>query len=83
MEISEKKLINLLSHFYKIEIENDKYITNIRCSSFNKRQTLDSFKKSNVYDDSISINTLYKKYIEWESNNMIISKNYFIKYISD
>jgi len=83
MAISEKKLINLLSHFYKIEIENDKYITNIRCSSFNKRQTLDSFKKSNVYDDSISINTLYKKYIEWESNNMIISKNYFIKYISD
>ena len=83
MPISEKKLINLLSHFYKIEIENDKYITNIRCGSFNKRQTLDSFKKSNVYDDSISINTLYKKYIEWESNNMIISKNYFIKYISD
>ena len=85
--INEKKIISLISHFHEIEIENERYINNINCNSFKKKEILDKFKKSEYYNLKFTKNNLYKKYIEWvnqtivTSNNIVISKNYFVEYI--
>lgn len=86
--INEKKIISLISHFHEIVIENDKYISNINCSCFQKKEILNNFKKSNYYNLKFTKNILYKKYIEWENNttkssniDIVISKNYFVEYI--
>ena len=86
--INEKKITSLISHFHEIEIENDKYINNINCICFKKKEILNQFKKSNYYNLKFTKNSLYKKYIEWENNrtkssniDIVISKNYFVEYI--
>ena len=81
--INESKIINLINHFYNlIEIENNKYIHKINCKILNKREILLQFKKSNLYDDSLTINKLYKRYIEWNNGKkIVIGKSYFSKYI--
>lgn len=86
--LNEKKIISLISHFYHVDIENDKYINNINCKCFYKKEILNEFKKSEYFNNKITKNSLYKKYIEWENNktksdniDIVISKNYFVEYI--
>lgn len=81
VSISEKKILSLLTHFCNVEIENNKYINNLNCKQFNKKKKLNNFKKSNSYDKDVSLNNLYKIYLLWETDGIIIGKNYFIKYI--
>lgn len=87
ININEKKIISLISHFHEIEIENDKYINNINCKCFKKKEILNKFKKSKYYNFKFTKNNLYKKYIEWVNDTLtnnidiVISKNYFVEYI--
>ena len=88
--LSEKKIISLISHFYNVEIENEKYINKISCNCFCKKNILNTFKKSNYYNPECTKNALYKIYIDWENKSttisskvdIVISKNYFIQHIS-
>ena len=88
--LNEKKIINLISHLYSVDIENDKYINKINCNCFCKKNIISKFKTSDYYNSNFTKNILYKKYIDWVNketvstlNNVdiVISKNYFIKHI--
>lgn len=86
--LNEKKIISLISHFYNVDIENEKYINKINCNCFCKKNILQSFKKSSCYNAKLTKNSLYKVYIDWENKStissdidIVISKNYFIEHI--
>tara|TARA_Y100001980_G_C14554008_1_gene340003 strand:- start:241 stop:1611 length:1371 start_codon:yes stop_codon:yes gene_type:complete len=87
--LNEKKIISLISHFYNVDIENEKYINNVNCYCFCKKNILNTFKKSDYYNKTTNINSQYKKYIDWENSltkshnrvDIVISKNYFIEHI--
>lgn len=91
ISINEKKIISLISHFHNVEIENERYINNINCNCFCKKDILYKFKKSMFFNSNLNINSLYKKYIDWENNltiskckefDIVISKNYFVENIN-
>ena len=79
--ISETKIINIITHFFNnIEIDNDKYIHNIKCNLFDKKTRITQFKYDSEYEES-NPNKLYKLYLAWETTHINISKTYFLKYI--
>ena len=90
--INEKLVLDLIKHYYPdIIIENDKYISNIKCKLWDKSDDiefiLNTFKQeqiSNENNNVVSINKLYDYYCKLLQNNQyIVSKRYFDKYINN
>lgn len=86
--ISDTLMIELVKHFYpEVEIVEDKYILNIRCSLWDKRadviESLDLFRNNDVQ----TIKSLYDAYEFYSSKNQnkdcIVSKRYFEKVAKD
>jgi hypothetical protein len=86
--ISDTLMIELIKHFYPdVEIVEDKYILNIRCSLWDKRDdvivSLELFRSS----DEEKIKSLYDAYGFYSSinqnNEFIVSKRYFEKVAKD
>jgi len=86
--ISDTLMIELVKHFYPdVEIVEDKYILNIRCSLWDKRadviESLDLFRNNDVQ----TIKSLYDAYEFYSSKNQnkdcIVSKRYFEKVAKD
>jgi len=85
--IDEDFLLDLIKHFYpEIGIEDNKYILNIKCSLWNKREevinSLEIFKLSykGQSDKSIqSINKIYQNYADINKGKWIVSKRYYEK----
>jgi hypothetical protein len=84
--ISEKNMIDLIQHFYNdIVIEDDKYVQQISCKLWNKKNDimhiLDNYKtskKGTIVSDSL--HNVYQYYCEHSKDKQyIISKRYFEK----
>jgi hypothetical protein len=90
-QFSDKELIQMIIHYFspQVEIIENKYITNIQCKLWQKNadinKFLDEYKLTNANNDIIiSVDDLYsgyKTYIKSETNSLIVSKNYFERYI--
>ena len=76
-------LIELIRHFYpEVGIDEDKYILNIKCSLWDKRQEvldcLDIVKMS--YDEEGKYKSLYEIYQFYsQKKDFVVSKRYFEK----
>ena len=86
--ISDNELfLDLVKHFYPdIAIEEDKYLLNIKCSLWNKRDEvislLESFRQKNTASSEIepSLNGAYMFYTgQAKKNEFVVSKRYFEK----
>jgi hypothetical protein len=89
INISEKYVLDLIKHYYPdIAIEDEKYILNVKCKIWNKKQEIiESVKKYNkgdstteAYSDEVSINELYQYYCKCKYK-FIVSKRYFEKFL--
>jgi len=82
--------MDLIKHYYPDTfIEDEKYLLNTRCSSWNKKQDiLTSLKKykstANIdtYLSEVPINDLYQFYCG-SKNKFTVSKRYFENFIKD
>ena len=94
--VNQKQAIDLITYFFPtVEIENDKYIHKMRCKLWDKQidiqNILDKIRtqlgdsKGSPKAQLISIYDIYEKYCKTQYTNgrMIVSKNYFEKYIQD
>lgn len=91
--INECDAVKLISHFFpNVEISENKYFLNIRCSLWNKladiQQSLDAFKSVNIIENEkevslVSLDDIYKFYCTNCNKNKtrIVSKRYFEKYV--
>lgn len=86
--VDDSFLIELIRHFYTyVTIDNNKYISNIRCLTWDKRQdvidSLDLFKtlcsQSETNDTSSSLYKAYENYSKPSCSQFIVSKEYFEK----
>jgi hypothetical protein len=88
VSIEEYDIIELISYFYpNIEITNNKIIKKISCKLWNKKKSIldainNKFNK-NINKDIIIYDAyvMYCKYINKENKGLIVSKEYFFKYI--
>lgn len=89
INISEKNVLDLIKHYYPdIAIEDDKYILNVKCKIWDKKQEIiDSVKKYNngdliidVHSDEVPMNELYQYYCK-QKNRFTASKRYFEKFL--
>jgi hypothetical protein len=91
--LNSKSLLRLINHYFcpNVEIIDDKYIKNIKCTLWNKENEINDFLNSYKYNclkkyncnlnDSISIDKLYDIYKKQiVDKNFIISHDYFKKY---
>ena len=89
-----KNLIRLINHYFypNVEIIDDKYIKNIKCSLWNKENEISDFLNSYKYiflknfnmnlNNCISIDKLYDTYKKQvENKNFIIGYDYFKKFV--
>jgi len=84
-------ILDIIKHYYPdIVIEEDKYILNITCSLWNKKEDINKFledfkielvKNNEIYP--LAIDYLYDKYCSNNKNNLIINKKDFEKYTKD
>lgn len=84
-------ILDIIKYYYPdIVIDNDKYILNITCSIWNKKEDIEKSiedikrelkNKNEIYP--IAIDYLYDKYCQNKKNNLIINKKEFEKYIKD
>ena len=90
-KINKQKKINinettisliLQSYYSQYEIINDKFIHNVKCKLWNKKNEIDTFiSNNNLINNSFkNINYIYKLYSK-NDNNLKISKRYFEFYI--
>jgi hypothetical protein len=90
--ISEENVVKILKHFFpNVEIIEDKYVLNIKCSMWNKtKDIIKSFEfiknelKQNETISLISFDDAYNYYFKFcnsKSYKFIISKRYFEKYL--
>lgn len=90
--ISEENVVKILKHFFpNIEIIEDKYVLNIKCSMWNKtKDIVKSFEfiknevKQNETFTLMSFDDAYNYYFKFcnsKSYKFIISKRYFEKYL--
>jgi hypothetical protein len=87
--LNEKQILDLITFYFPhIEIDKDKYIPNIRCSLWNKKEdiqsSLDEFRTLHSgHTMNIAIYQIYSFYCKKYSaeNKLIVSKSYFEKYI--
>ena len=89
-----KNLLRLINHYFcpSVEIIDDKYIKNIKCTLWDKETEINDFLNSYKYnslknyncntDDCISIDKLYDIYKkQFHQKTFIISYDYFRKYV--
>lgn len=91
----DKFFLELIRHLYpNLNIDNDKYIHNIKCNMWNKKQEVYDyiilFKNEilntmgiNFENDVKSLTDIYQYYLCNKKNNLIISKDYFEKVAKD
>jgi len=90
--ISEDNILKILKHFFPlVEIIEDKFILNVKCSMWNKNNDINNsfsyIKKQIKYDNTIaliSFDEVYKYYCNYcntTSIQFIVSKRYFEKYL--
>jgi hypothetical protein len=89
--LSETEMLRLIQYygFSSISIENNKYVTNIRCSLWDKQQDVSNFldwfqQNVDLIDDIISFDELYNGYKKQNKtkNTMNVSKQYFEKIVN-
>jgi hypothetical protein len=84
---TETDIIHIIKHFYSppIEIIDNKYITNISISLWNKTNDIMNFIDSKKGIGYISISELYDKYVFYAKTKkmLVVGKNYFEKYIAN
>ena len=87
---SEREILFLIEYFYShVKITNNKYIHNISCKLWNKKQTIFNVikkidEKHNI-EQLTNIN-LYKKYCQYLKQNkdeLVVNKNYFMDVIKN
>ena len=83
--IKENDLPKLIQHFFpETTIADNKYIMNVKCKLWNKQQhivsLIDSYKQCPP-SDIISIDDLYTDYTNTIKSHLVVSKQYFEKYI--
>lgn len=83
--LKEMDISRLIQHFFpEIIILDNKNILNVECRLWNKQtgivRLLDSYKQ-NPNVDIVSIDDLYSEYTNKTSGKLIVSKQYFEKYI--
>jgi len=93
ISINESDAVKIISHFFpNVEIFENKYFLNIRCSLWNKlldiQQALESFKTVKKGENStdvclVSLDEVYKFYCTYcnKGKTKIASKRYFEKYV--
>ena len=94
--VNQKQALDLITYFYPtVEIESDKYIHKMRCKLWDKQldiqNVLDTIRGLSADNGSpfrshmIAIYLIYEKYckIQYAAGKMIVSKNYFEKYIQE
>lgn len=92
INIKYSLILDIIKYYYPdIIIENDKYILNIRCNLWNKKEDINKFlddikydlsKKNQIYP--IAIDYLYDIYCTISKKNICTTdKQYFSKYISE
>ena len=88
--LDETTMMSVYKHFYNPHIENDKIIKNITCSLWNKKESItdiiDDLKVQYklLDEDDITIQKIYKDYCEilsFNDKNLIVSNQFFYKYI--
>lgn len=89
INFSEEDFSNMIKHFYPdIIIEDDKNLQNVKCITWDKQKDIVDFL-TNSYNDIMEsgedkslfqLYVLYCNYTE-DTNNLTVSKNYFIRYI--
>ena len=94
--MSEHQMVEMITYYYPdIVIEDGKYIHGVMCSSWNKKEDIEdslealrTFESDNkTYGSHISFYEAYQFYCKHqrmtEPAGMIVSKNYFEKYLID
>ena len=90
--ISEDYILKILKHFFSnIEIIDNKYLLNVSCKLWNKKDTIIAsfdFIKNQINENYnlplISFDDVYKYYCQYCNENsykFIVSKNYFEKFL--
>lgn len=82
--LNEDNCKNILTLFYDIELINNRYIPNIKCSFWNKKQDVINFLNNYIVDVDTSLYELYNIYcmISNKNNNIFtVSKTFFDKVI--
>jgi len=78
-EINEEIIKDLIKYYYPYISIDEKNIYRIGCVLWNKKKHIDDFLEKNASPD---INVLYNLYTEYYKNTNIVSKQYFIDYVS-
>lgn len=94
--MSESQMVEMITYYYPdIVVEDSKYIHGVMCSSWNKKEDIEdslealrTFESENkTYGSHISFYEAYQFYCKHkrltEPAGMIVSKNYFEKYLID
>lgn len=83
--LKENDISRLIQHFFpEINIVENKYIVNVECKLWNKQTGIISLLetyKHNPLVDIVSIDDLYSEYTNKTTGKLIVSKQYFEKYI--
>ena len=87
--LDELTMVSVFKHFYNINIQNNKIIKNISCNLWNKKDSINDILEDlkSQYkllgENTVSFQKLYKDYCKTQNNEKrIVSKDYFLKYIS-
>uniref|UniRef100_A0A6C0DIM0 Uncharacterized protein n=1 Tax=viral metagenome TaxID=1070528 RepID=A0A6C0DIM0_9ZZZZ len=90
--INEENILKILKHFFPhVEIIENKYVLNVKCDIWDKNKEIESsfdYIKTQIknhhtlalisFDDAYNY---YYKFCNQQSNNLIVSKRYFEKYL--
>jgi hypothetical protein len=96
--VSEQAIIKMIIHYFspQVEVIDNKYITNIRCTLWNKQddiiEMLSNYKSNgqSFIDELISLDELYNSYNSYykaknaidKTSYYIVSKQYFEKFVA-
>jgi hypothetical protein len=90
--INEESILKIVYHFFPtVDIYDDKFISNVQCSLWNKQKDIDdslifikNYFKTEQSSTLLSINEMYNcycKFVTSPSYKFTVSKRYFEKYI--
>jgi len=87
--LNDRQILDLITNYYpNVEIENDKYISKVRCSLWDKQMDIEvalNALKQVVRQDQVNTISIYDAYSFYckQRNAMNVSKSYFEKYLFD
>jgi len=90
--INEENILKIITHFFSnIDVFEDKFISNVQCSMWNKQKDIDdslefiqNYFKTEQSSTLLSIDDAYNYYCKFVSSptyKFVVSKRYFEKYI--